>query len=567
MSNYKISRRIGRGGMAEIFLAMQEGIGGFEKIVTVKRIFPHFCEDEKFVQMFLDEARLAAAIRHPNVVEILDIRQDKDGFFIVMEYLSGETLAYMFESINERDEAMPVAMVCRIGADIAAGLHAGHSTTEVDGELQPIIHRDVTPSNVIVCFNGFIKIVDFGVAKATLGKSHSRPGSLKGKIPYLAPEQILDKPADARTDVFQLGVVLHEMVTGQRLFSAGTDHKAMNAVLQRRIPPPSEICPDLPEELDRVLLGALERDHSKRTQTADQLRRGLEKVLSAIGQSVTQQDVAEWMQGAFSEQRDKRLKIERECIAEMREGRPSGEMPAMVAPFAPTAPVTLDHDDSDGMAGAATVADRPSPRVSIPTREPQRRRRRPLLAGIAVAAAIAVAVIAWLRSSGDDGGESRPQTVSSMPTVAAPAAPGADHASTSALPDAASPTFEARIRTVPADARVVFDGELVGFGGFTAILPLDGTTHRIQVSAPGYEPQITVIRDAPPPLVITLSPRRQTASADKARSKVDSASLSADKAPPAAVRSDGIDASPSPNPAPDNGDEIGPQTDNRDPWR
>ena len=227
MSKYKISRRIGRGGMAEVFLAVQEGIGGFEKLVVVKRIFPQFCTDAHFVDMFLQEARLAASIRHPNIVHIIDIEQDEEGYMLVMEYLSGESLAFCWEVLRNRQQRMPPNIACRIGASVAAGLHHAHIATDAAGHPQPVVHRDVTPSNLISCYNGVVKVVDFGVAKATLSEGHTRAGALKGKMSYLSPEQVEDRPIERA----------HRRVSARHLHARDADRAA---VVQGQERPPKD---------------------------------------------------------------------------------------------------------------------------------------------------------------------------------------------------------------------------------------------------------------------------------------------------------------------------------------
>ena len=321
VAKYKISRRIGRGGMAEVFLAIQEGVGGFEKLVVVKRIFPKFCNDDHFVSMFLQEARLAASIRHPNVVHINDIEQDDDGYFLVMEYLAGESLAYIWEALRARKERMPPNLVCRIGSAIAAGLHHAHIATDAAGNPQPIVHRDVTPSNLLVSYNGIVKIVDFGVAKATLSEGQTRAGALKGKMSYLSPEQVRDEPIDGRTDVFQLGICLHEMLTGRRLFKGKGDHAKMSAILDKEIVPPSTLNPRVPRLLDDVVLRALARDKDERHQSAEKLRADLDAVLLELGSAVSASEVGAWMRESFAERYQERLDIERECVSAARDGR------------------------------------------------------------------------------------------------------------------------------------------------------------------------------------------------------------------------------------------------------
>lgn len=500
--------------MAEVFLALQAGLGGFEKLVVVKRIFKHFCDDERFVQMFLDEARLAASIRHPHVVEILDIVKDGDGFFIVMEYLSGENLAYIFEELRDRGELMPADLVCRVGAAIAGGLHSAHISTDVDGTEHPIVHRDVTPSNLIVCWNGTVKIVDFGVAKAAVGEKQTRPGMLKGKVEYLAPEQVEDRPVTPRTDVFQLGVVLHELLTGQRLFEAESDHKTMNAVLERKIPRPSSLRPGLSPQIDQLVMSALERDPEQRLASADELRRGLEEVIAEAG-SAGKDSLSEWMHATFSQRYDERLAVERECVQAVREGRPSSEIPAVLAPFAPTAPVAYDAE----RATSATVAERPSGRrLGRPARP--RRRRRKIAIAAAGGVAIAAAALAWVvwpsgASSHELAADDRPiGSTSAADTPGTPPRPARPNtipaAVTPVAPKAAEDTgpgvFEVLLEVEPEHAEILYDGKLVAQGHFTGVFPRDGSTHQIEVRAPGHRTQSILFRDAPPPKRVVLKP-------------------------------------------------------------
>ncbi len=504
--------------MAEVFLAMQEGIGGFEKLVVLKRIFQHFCEDEKFVQMFLAEARLAASISHPNVVEILDIQQDANGFFIIMEYLSGETLAFVLDEMKSDCDKIPVPIACRIVADVAAGLHHAHCHTNVDGDIQPIIHRDVTPSNLLICYNGVVKIVDFGVAKALGDPDQSVPGSLKGKLAYLAPEQIRNEQIGPGTDVFQLGVVLHEMLTGEHLFSGENDHFTMNAVLEDAIAPPSERNPDVSPALDAVVLGALARDPAERTESADAMRRAIEDVLTESGNKTSQHDVSDWMHDAFSERLRSRLKLERECTSEMRAGRPSSQMPALAAPFAPTAPVTYGEDTTEKL----TVTERPSTQTTD-VRSAARRRTH-ALGGAAVALLAVGALFIWWRSGTARSSQVAPTDARTtgaprIAKVASDASVALDRpvTTTDTLPPASAtptavtktrpaavPTFEAVVAVEPPTAQIEFDGTTVGTGSFSAVLAQNGTTHRLRVSASGYRTRTIVFTDRPPPATVML---------------------------------------------------------------
>ena len=361
MTRFKFSRRIGSGGMADVFLALQEGLGGFEKLVVVKRIFPHLCLDQSFVQMFFDEARLAASIRHPNVVEILDIQRDEAGFFIVMEYLSGETVEWLIEDLHERGQSMAWPVALRIAADVAEGLHAAHTAVDEEDRPRGIVHRDVTPSNLVVCYSGATKVLDFGVAK--FEASDEEAGTLKGKLGYLAPEQLTGGPVDARTDVFQLGVVLYEMLTGHRVFGEAADHDSMREVLERPVAPPSAHRPDLPAEVDELVLACLAADPAQRCGSAAEARAAIEKVLAAHGHSVGSFEVAAWMSSALADRREERKSMERAALREMRTAaggrgpsRPS-EVPAMFDDG--TGEVASGKRRRAGVVTVNTLVDRP----------------------------------------------------------------------------------------------------------------------------------------------------------------------------------------------------------------
>ena len=486
--------------MAEVFLAMQEGIGGFEKLVVVKRIFAQFCEDERFIRMFLDEARLAASIRHQNVVHILDIGHDDDGYFIVMEYLSGESVAYVFEALRARHETIPPEMVCRVGASIAAGLHYAHTATDAAGHPQPIVHRDVTPSNLIVTYNGVVKIVDFGVAKATLGEGHTRAGALKGKMSYLSPEQIDDRDIDGRADVFQLGICLHEMLTGRRLFHGDSDHQKMMAVMERRIPPPSEINASVPRAVDNVILGALARDPDKRPQSADILRRQLEGALGEIKRAASEHDLGEWMRQTLPERHTERLTLERECVAQMRTGESSSRSKSASLPplsggtgrKTPTMATVLERKKSQNPATGTSTATGLSPRGWA-------------YAGITAVALAAISLGAFHFAGEDDNavgahlGESAsarsddpPADVKVQPLVE-PEPPAPD-------------TVRISIHTVPDTATISIDGVDMGTGEYSAEYLKDGRTRVVEVSAPGFETRQIEVKGEPIDEVVLLKP-------------------------------------------------------------
>lgn len=262
--SYQLLKRLATGGMAEIYLAKQSGPEGFEKLLVVKRILPHLSENEEFVKMFLDEARIAARLNHPNIAQIYNLGAVEESYFIAMEYIHGEDLRRVWKRTQELGQAMPVPLVCRVIMEICAGLDYAHNKADPTGKPLGIVHRDISPQNVLLTFDGGVKIVDFGIAKAVIQASQTRSGVLKGKYSYMSPEQAAGKRLDRRTDIFALGVIFHELLTGSRLFKRGTDVETLTAVSECKVPAPSSVNARLSKALDDVVLRALAKDPAER---------------------------------------------------------------------------------------------------------------------------------------------------------------------------------------------------------------------------------------------------------------------------------------------------------------
>ena len=361
---YRPVRKIATGGMAEVFLAIQQGLGGFEKLVVVKRILPHLSEDGKFIQMFLEEAKLAAALSHPNIVEIYDIQRDDEGFFIAMEYLSGEDMLFLLKTFAERQMHMPVPVTCRILSHAAAGLAAAHESIDAEGQSREVVHRDISPGNLILTYEGITKLVDFGVAKANVANIYTRPGTLKGKLSYASPEQVQHKTLDGRSDLFSLGIVGWQLLTGCKLFDQKSEASKVRAVMEEPIPPPSELNFRVPKELDEVVLSCLERDRRNRVQSATKLRYMLRQVSQDKGWATTAQDVGEWLRAALPHRLEERQTLEREVILQGREAS-AEEMDVTLPPFFPGAgsrpgsagtPSSMGGAEGGGGAGSAGSA-------------------------------------------------------------------------------------------------------------------------------------------------------------------------------------------------------------------
>ena len=236
LGRYQLLALLATGGMAEIYLARQTGIQGFNRIVVVKRVHPHLARDANFLEMFFDEARIAAQLNHPNIVQIFDLGNESGQYFIAMEYLEGESLAYLVSEAQRTAKVMPPEIAAGIVSQICDGLGYAHRLCDETGAPMHIVHRDVNPQNVIVMFSGQVKLVDFGIAKAALQEHHTTVGTLKGKLSYMSPEQCRCDPLSASSDVFSLGVCFWELLTHNRLFKRQNEVETMNAILKDEIP-------------------------------------------------------------------------------------------------------------------------------------------------------------------------------------------------------------------------------------------------------------------------------------------------------------------------------------------
>jgi eukaryotic-like serine/threonine-protein kinase len=273
---YLLMERIGHGGMAMAFKAMRHGPNGFKKLVVVKAMLPELSSQAQFVAMFSAEARLMARLEHPNIVQVHDYGIVGDVPYFAMEYLPGRNLAQLSRAVAERGQRVPIEAALAIAREVSQGLAYVHHFVEVDGSQRQVIHRDVSPANVMVCREGSVKLLDFGVAKIIDPLAYDETRAFKGKYRYMAPEQVTRNKADRRVDVYALGVVLHELLSGQPLFAAATELETLRSVAAGRVRPPSAYRPDVPEMLDRLVMKALERDPAHRYDSGAELAQALE---------------------------------------------------------------------------------------------------------------------------------------------------------------------------------------------------------------------------------------------------------------------------------------------------
>lgn len=279
---YQLVRELAAGGMAQIFLAVYQGLEGFNRVVAVKRVLPHMTTPE-FVQMFLDEARLAARLEHPNIVRTYEFGVEAGRYFMVMEYLAGEDLNAVLSRAAKTNHRLSIPFIIDVVSRVCAGLHFAHELGDVDGRPLGLVHRDVTPANIIITYFGEVKLIDFGVAKSASNVGQTRAGMLKGKISYMSPEQLRSRGIDRRSDVFSAGVVLWELLTGVRLFARDSDAATLYAIIDDPVPSVRTHRPEVPEELARIVDRALARAPEERWATAEEMQLALEAVLASRG--------------------------------------------------------------------------------------------------------------------------------------------------------------------------------------------------------------------------------------------------------------------------------------------
>jgi serine/threonine-protein kinase len=287
LGKYKLVKLIASGGMAEVYLARQAGAAGFEKLVCLKRILPHLARDKQFVDMFLNEARLAARLDHPNIVSIFDLGETNGNYFIAMEFIDGPSLRAVHKRAAERGELLPIPEIVKIISMAAGGLQYAHDLTDDKGAPLGLVHRDISPDNVLVHRNGSAKVVDFGIAKAANSSGATRTGTLKGKVAYMPPEQLRGEHLDRRTDVFALGVVLYELLTGKRPWDATSEVALIGKMMTEDPEPLGKLRPDAPAELLEIVARALAKDRSGRYQSCAELQAELEALLVQMGQTIT----------------------------------------------------------------------------------------------------------------------------------------------------------------------------------------------------------------------------------------------------------------------------------------
>ncbi len=501
---YTLIRRLALGGMAELFLAIQRSMAGFEKLIVIKRILPQLAKDKEFVEMLLDEARIAATLNHPNVAHIYDVGVFEDQYYIAMEHIHGEDLRSIVRQMKKKAvTSFPLEHALAIVLGCCAGLAYAHEKKDLDGEPLNIVHRDVSPQNILVTFSGDVKLVDFGIAKA--GRSQmedTKSGKLKGKIPYMSPEQAQGEPLDQRSDVFSLGVILFELCTGRRLFKGSSEFDTMRLIVEGTYPRPRSINPNLPPRLEEIITRALAKDTSQRYQSAREMQGDLEGFIRAERLAVSPLSLGEWMQSLFSEKLSQQKQM-------LQEGRQLAEVIAAQVAEEEAAEASMSGVRSRRASkvpwvllllvllaaggGAAWLLTRPKPPPAAPTGP-----------GVIAITSEPPGAAIWL--DGDRRSERTPATIRELPVGAAYTvkltadgfAPFTERVELTNERQQA--TIEAtlerpsasnygviNVRTIPAGAAVLLDGTDTGSETPATIPEIEpGVEHTLALSLDGY---------------------------------------------------------------------------------
>ncbi|HEU5058681.1 MAG TPA: protein kinase [Kofleriaceae bacterium] len=328
---YYLLERINVGGMAEVFRAKAYGVEGFERLVAVKRILPNIAEDKEFIRMFVDEAKIAVQLNHANIAQIFDLGVVDGSYYIALEHVHGRDLRAIFDRCRQKTEPMPTAQACFVMMKVCEGLDYAHNKRDQSGRELNLVHRDVSPQNVLVSFEGEVKLIDFGIAKAAGKGSKTQAGILKGKFGYMSPEQVRGLPIDRRSDIFSCGIVLYELLTGERLFVGESDFSTLEKVRNVEILPPSTYNRRIPDELERIVLKALAKDVEDRYQNAIDLHDELQAFVYTAGEFYSRKDLAAWMKGTFAreiEEETAKLEAYRQIAPPPTEGKPKTTPPA-----------------------------------------------------------------------------------------------------------------------------------------------------------------------------------------------------------------------------------------------
>ncbi|MFP2961822.1 serine/threonine protein kinase, partial [Myxococcus sp. 1LA] len=375
---YLLLDRINIGGMAEVWRGKQFGASGFERLVAIKRILPNIAEDDEFISMFIDEAKISVQLTHANVASIYELGNIVGSYFISMEYIPGKDMRAIFDRCRKKGEPAPVPLVAFCVSKMCEGLDYAHRKKDGMGRDMNIVHRDISPQNILISYEGEVKVIDFGIAKAAGKATKTQAGILKGKFGYMSPEQIRGLPLDRRSDVFAIGVCLYEMLTGERLFVGDSDFSVLEKVRKAEVPSPTTYNRRIPEVLERIVLKALAKDVDERYQYASELGDDLQRFLITSDTIFSRKDLAQYMKSTFAED----VEREKQRLLDYADIKPPEGMQAALEAASFNSPIQPSAPPPAPVPVVQPVAPQPRMTGSMPAVAPGGVRRSPTLAAL-----------------------------------------------------------------------------------------------------------------------------------------------------------------------------------------
>ncbi|MEK6606260.1 MAG: PEGA domain-containing protein [Myxococcota bacterium] len=500
---YVLLDRINVGGMAEVFKAKAFGVEGFERLVAVKRILPNIAEDEDFITMFIDEAKIAVQLQHANVAQIFDLGKVEDSYFIALEYVSGKDLRAIFDRCRAQlGTPMPVAQACFVIMKVCEGLDYAHHKRDAAGKELGLVHRDVSPQNVLVAYEGEVKLIDFGIAKAASKSSNTQAGILKGKFGYMSPEQVRGLGLDRRSDIFSVGIILYELLTGERLFLGESDFSTLEKVRNVEILPPSTYNRKIPEELERIVFKVLSKDVEDRYANAIDLHDELQAFLYSSGEFYSRKDLSAWMKKFFAKEIDEETRQleEYKHIQSPPRDTPAHGSPAVAPPR---------HVPSDGLRQPASRGEAPARSARPPSPQPRPDEAETHVYRDGEGSGAQAAPVALGPQPGASGAGTQSSMSAALPSPPPAAAPrsrslliAAGVVALALASGGAAAWVHARrpgtlsVGSEPADVRVFVDGVRQPGEATPLTVSLPAGEHVVRVERDGYEPAEQRVRVA-----------------------------------------------------------------------
>lgn len=529
VGRYPIVGLLATGGMAEIMLGKVFGPSGFERPVVIKRVLSHLARQQRFVDMFLDEARIVAGIHHPNVVHVQELGREEDDLFLVMEYLDGESAGVLLRRLRKLRKRLPYGLAAHIVAEACAGLHAAHELTGRSGQPLGLVHRDLSPQNLFVTYSGQVKLIDFGVAHAADRLARTETGEVKGKFAYMSPEQALARPLDRRSDLFSLGIVLFELSTGRRLFSRPNELLTMQAICQDPLPHPSSVRRDYPPDLEALLMKALARRREDRFATAAEMRRALFRVMNELKIDESPTDALATVMGALFADR---MAEKAEMLRRVRDGAEVEQVPSAEVDLDVDLPGASGGDRSQPSESARQPSSfddsliggyRPMTAAEPPPL-PGARRRRWLLPALGAGALLAAGGAGVVLLEGT--AERATTTAAPTNTTASPSQIGAATAARDAGAAESSKMVTLAIESTPRGATVYLAGRKQGATPLQLDWPRGSKRVELVLERTGYQRHVEhLVPDADARLQLLLQPLRRVPAPTPATAKTSTRSF------------------------------------------